>query len=150
MLQPIKKNLSDFLFHCNKTWLDTRQSSRGRLGRSSNAKTARNFRNICDGLTDTVRRRVACPRLKTRGETVAAQCSILQLFVPLCCLLTEYSLILLISYFVLQACWCQAKFIHPCIRTSACLVVDDARVGECKNEHYVCVRERVWVRCPIH
>ena len=31
---------------------DTRQSSRGRLGRSNNAKTARNFRNISDGRTD--------------------------------------------------------------------------------------------------
>ncbi|MEE3022849.1 MAG: hypothetical protein VX367_09615, partial [SAR324 cluster bacterium] len=35
-----------------KTRPDTLQSSLGRLGRSSNEKTARNFRNICDGWTD--------------------------------------------------------------------------------------------------
>ena len=44
---------------------DTRQSSRGRLGRSSNAKTARNSK--CDRPTsDTASSRVACPRLKMK------------------------------------------------------------------------------------
>ena len=55
-----------------KTRPDTRQSSRGRLGRSSNAKTARNFRNISlrptDVPTNTVRCRVACPRLKIEKQ----------------------------------------------------------------------------------
>ena len=36
----------------NKTRPDTRQYSRGRLGRSSNAKTARNSKKIRDGRTD--------------------------------------------------------------------------------------------------
>ena len=35
-----------------RTRPDTRQSSRGRLGRSGNSKTDRKFRNICDGRTD--------------------------------------------------------------------------------------------------
>ena len=46
-----------------KTRPDTRQSSRGRLGRSSNAKTVHNYR-ISDRPTDTSRCRVACQRLK--------------------------------------------------------------------------------------
>ena len=50
---------------------NTRQSSRGRLGRSSNAKIARNSEMLptyrrTDGPTDTARCRVACPRLKKR------------------------------------------------------------------------------------
>ena len=57
---------------------DTRQSSRGRLGRSSNAKKRWQFKNVTDGLTDgfmdgrtdTARCRVACPRLKTRVEPI--------------------------------------------------------------------------------
>ena len=55
----------------NWTWPDTRKSSCERLGRSSNAKTTHNFRNICYGRTDrptdTARCRVACPPLKSVG-----------------------------------------------------------------------------------
>ena len=56
-----------------KTRPDTRQSSRGRLGRSSNAKTARNSKMLrtdrpTDLPTDMARCRVACPRLKIRGR----------------------------------------------------------------------------------
>ena len=43
---------------------DTRQFSRGRFGRSSNAKKQSQFRNVTDGSADTARCRVACPRLK--------------------------------------------------------------------------------------
>ena len=50
---------------------DTRQSNRGRLGRSSNAKLAiqKRYGGI-DGRTDRARCRVACPRLKriTQGD----------------------------------------------------------------------------------
>ena len=56
-----------------KTRPDTRQSSRGRLDRSGNAKNNSEFKNVTDGRTDrptyrptdTARCRVACPRLKT-------------------------------------------------------------------------------------
>ena len=49
-----------------KTRPDTRQFRRGRFGRSSNVKTARNSKMLrTDGPTDTARCRVACPRLKT-------------------------------------------------------------------------------------
>ena len=49
---------------------DTRQDSRGRLGRGRNEKTARNSKIFwtyrrTDLPTDTARCRVACPRLKT-------------------------------------------------------------------------------------
>ena len=54
-----------------KTRPDTRQSSRGRLSRSWNAKTACKFRNVLDGLTDTASCRVACPRLKTNKQLFA-------------------------------------------------------------------------------
>ena len=51
-----------------KTRPDTRQSSRGRLGRSSNAKTRLEFKNVMDLPTnlptDTARFIVAWPRLK--------------------------------------------------------------------------------------
>ena len=52
-----------------ETRLDTRQSSRGRLGRSRNAKTARNLKMWPTDLptdlpTDTARSRVACQRLE--------------------------------------------------------------------------------------
>ena len=61
-------------FHRLTNWRDTRQDSRGRLGRSSNAKPARNSKMLrrdgrTDPTTDTVRCRVACPRLKTRPDT---------------------------------------------------------------------------------
>ena len=54
------------LYHClTLTRLDTRQVSRGRLGRSGNAKTARNSTKFVTDLpTDTARCRVACPQLK--------------------------------------------------------------------------------------
>ena len=42
--------ISRFCFF-RKTRSDTRQSSRGRLGRSSNAKTAQNSKNVTDGRT---------------------------------------------------------------------------------------------------
>ena len=49
-----------------KTRLDTGQSSRGWLGRSSNAKTAWNSKMLPTNLpTNTAGCRVACPRLKT-------------------------------------------------------------------------------------
>ena len=49
----------------HKTRPDTRQDSRGRLGRGRNAKTARNSEIFVTYFrTDTARCRVACPRLK--------------------------------------------------------------------------------------
>ena len=62
-----------------RTRPDTRQDSRGGLGRSSNEKTARNSKmwridgptdGPTDLPTDTARRRVACPRLKRRFNTL--------------------------------------------------------------------------------
>ena len=56
----------------SKTRPDTRQSSRGWLGRSNNAKNARNLKMLPTDLpTDTERCRVACPRLKTKKEIIA-------------------------------------------------------------------------------
>ena len=56
---------------------DTRQSSRGRLGRSGNAKTARRSTKFVtyrptNRPTNTTRCRVACPRLKAVPERVFA------------------------------------------------------------------------------
>ena len=64
---------SPFESHCSektkrkkkeKTRPDTRQSSCGRFGRSSHAKTARNQKMLpTDGATETARCRITCPRL---------------------------------------------------------------------------------------
>ena len=64
------RNYCNRICHCSrlrkKTRPDTRQSSRGWLGRSSNAKTAQNSKMWrTDRPTDMARCRVACPRLKT-------------------------------------------------------------------------------------
>ena len=52
LLDLIDRYLSSLVNATNmKTRPDTRQSSRGQLGRSSNAKNTRNFKNISDGRT---------------------------------------------------------------------------------------------------
>ena len=52
---------------------DTRQDSRGRLGRGRYTKTARNKKKLgrMDGRTNTARCRVASPRLKTKPDTIS-------------------------------------------------------------------------------
>ena len=69
----------------SETRPDTRQSSRGRLGRSSNAKTALNSKKVTlptdlptyrptDLPTDTAMCRVACPRLKKHVLARGTKC----------------------------------------------------------------------------